>query len=106
MEPTTKSFLNIFSKVKDPRMETENKKHLLIDIIAICVSAVICKYETWEEIADYGEEKYEWLKTFLDLPNGPPSHDTLRRVFMLLDPREFNRCFLEWAEFLRERIEK
>ena len=58
----------------------------------------------WEEIADYGEEKLSWLKTFLKLPNGIPSHDTFRRVFMLLDPKEFNRCFLEWTQSIRSHF--
>lgn len=98
------SFLSIFSQLKDPRVENDNKKHLLIDIVTIAVCAVICKCETWEEIADYGEEKQDWFKTFLKLPEGIPSHDTFRRVFMLLDPKEFGRCFLDWTNSIRKTI--
>ena len=78
------SFLSIFSQLKDPRVDNDNKRHFLIDIVAIAVCAVICKCETWEEIAEYGELKEQWFKKFLKLPQGIPSHDTFRRVFMLL----------------------
>ncbi len=102
MEIIDTTFLKFFSQIQDPRVDNANKKHLLIDIIAITVCAVICGCGTWEEIADYGEEKETWLKSFLKLPNGIPSHDTFRRVFMILSPKEFNRCFLEWTSFFRK----
>lgn len=78
-------FLSIFDKVQDPRTNNHNKKHLLIGIISIAVCAVIYRCETWYEVAEYGVHKKDWLKGFLDLPNGIPSHDAFRRVFMLLD---------------------
>jgi hypothetical protein len=48
-------------------------------------------------MADFGRAKDDWFKTFLDLPHGIPSHDTFRRVFMLLDPQAFLECFLRWT---------
>ena len=91
------SFISIFSNLEDPRTDSEHKRHLLIDIIAIAVCAVICRCETWDEIAEFGEMKVSWFKKFLKLPNGIPSHDTFCRVFMLLSPSAFNQCFKEWV---------
>jgi hypothetical protein len=70
-----------FSKVSDPRVE-RTKEHKLIDIIAIAICAVICGAEGWTDIELFGKSKLAWLKTFLELPNGIPSHDTFGRVGM------------------------
>ncbi len=70
------SFLEHFANLKDPRIE-RSKEHLLKDIIAIAVLAVLGGAEGWIGIEAYGNAKYEWLKSFLELPNGIPSHDTL-----------------------------
>jgi predicted transposase YbfD/YdcC len=69
--------------------------------MAIC--AVLGGAESWEEIADYARSKLDWLETFLTLPGGVPSHDTFRRVFCLLNPRAFQRCFFAWMTALRQR---
>lgn len=74
-----------FSSVKDPRIQKKTR-HKLIDIIIITICAVICGADDWTEIEDYAKAKKEWLKTFLELPNGIPSHDTFGRVFSLLCP--------------------
>src|SRR5690349_22919442 len=74
-----------FDGLADPRV-TRQCDHRLIDILVIAVSAVIACAESWEDIELYGRSKQAWLKTFLALPNGIPSHDTFRRVFMLIDP--------------------
>jgi len=81
--------------IKDPRRE-HKKLHLLKDILVIAVCAAICGADNWEEIAEFGESKREWLATFLELENGIPSHDTFRRVFMLLDNIELKTLFIEW----------
>jgi hypothetical protein len=60
---------------------------LPIDVLVIAVCAVIACAEGWDDIALYGRSKLAWLRTFLELPNGIPSHDTFRRVFMLIDPK-------------------
>ena len=67
--------LDFFEDLEDPRRD-RCKKHLLLDIIAISVCGVICGCEAWEELEEYGKVKYDWLKTFLPLPNCIPSHDT------------------------------
>src|SRR3954468_22843599 len=76
--------------VEDPRCQGKIE-HRLIDILVIAVCAVIACAESWDDIALYGRSKLGWLRTFLDLPNGIPSHDTFRRVFMLIDPDAFER---------------
>jgi len=85
-----------FATLSDPRAE-RGKEHLLVDILTITLCAVICGADDWVAVATFGETKESWLRTFLALPNGIPSHDTFGRVFRVLDPDEFRRCFLEWV---------
>jgi predicted transposase YbfD/YdcC len=86
-----------FSELEDPRIE-RTKRHKLIDIITITICAVICGADGWKDIELYGQCKYKWLKKFLELPNGIPSHDTFARVFSLLNPEQLQQCFLRWVE--------
>lgn len=85
-----------FENVVDPRIE-RSKEHLLIDILTIAILAVICGADGWVAIASYGEAKADWLKTFLALPNGIPSHDTFSRVFARLEPEQLQSAFLSWV---------
>jgi predicted transposase YbfD/YdcC len=87
-----------FSNLPDPRTKEHKIEHKLIDIIFITVAAVICGAEDWNEIEEYGDEKQDWLKTILELPNGIPSHDTFNRVFSLIDPAALQQCFISWVE--------
>ena len=84
-----------FGEMKDPRVE-RSRQHKLIDIITIAICAVICGAETWVDIETYGRAKLDWLKQFLELPNGIPSHDTFARLFARLNPQQFQQCFLNW----------
>ena len=68
-----------------------------MDVLAIAVCAVLAHAESFEDTALYGRSKRAWLGRFLDLPGGIPSHDTFRRVLMLIDPGEFERGFLTWT---------
>lgn len=77
-----------FHDLDDPRVE-RTKRHQLIDIITITLLAIICGAEGWVSIETYGQAKYQWLKKFLELPNGIPSHDTFSRVFARLNPQQF-----------------
>lgn len=85
-----------FSKVEDPRID-RTKEHKLLDIIAIAICAVICGAEGWTDIENFGNSKLPWLKTFLELPNGIPSHDTFGRVFARIDAQQFQVAFYEWV---------
>src|ERR687883_261875 len=84
------------ASIEDPRCEWK-VEHRLLDILVIAVCAVLGAAETFEDIALHGRCKRAWLEGFLALPNGIPSHDTLRRVFMLIDPDAFERSFLAWV---------
>src|SRR5919205_496272 len=77
-----------FETVEDPRCEWK-VEHRLLDILVIAVCAVLGEAESFEDIALYGRCKEAWLRGFLALPNGIPSHDTFRRVFTLIDPGAF-----------------
>ena len=85
-----------FSTLGDPRCAGK-VEHRLIDVLVIMVCAVIAGAETFEDVALYGRCKQAWLRGFLELPGGIPSHDTFRRVLMLIDPDAFERCFMAWA---------
>jgi len=91
--PNDASILTHFASLEDPR-DQRGKEHLLLDIISIAICAVICGAESWTDIEEYGRAKVEWLQTFLALPNGIPSHDTVARVFARLDPEQMQHCFL------------
>ena len=84
-------------QISDPRIE-RTKRHKLIDVLVIAVCATICGAEAWTEMEEFGQAKEAWFRRFLELPNGIPSHDTFRRLFMLLKPTEFQRSFLSWVK--------
>ncbi len=89
----------------DPRMD-RTKDHHLLDIITIAICAVICGADSWVEVEAFGNAKLRWLRTFLALPNGIPSHDTFGRVFARLDPEQFQACFLAWVQAVAARTER
>ena len=91
------NIFNHFSAINDPRID-RTKEHSLINIIVIAICAVVCGADSFTEIEDFGNAAKDWLKTFLDLRNGIPSHDTFGRVFFLIDPEEFKQCFLSWIK--------
>jgi len=88
--------IKYFAELTDPRVE-RTREHLLQDIVFIAIAAVLCGAESWNDMEAYGKAKEPWLKTFLPLPNGIPSHDTFNRVFSMLDPEPLEACFLAWV---------
>jgi predicted transposase YbfD/YdcC len=85
-----------FGKLKDPRVR-RTRRHELMDIIALSICGVLAGADDWVSIVAFGKAKEPWLRQYLALPNGIPSHDTLGRVFGLLDPDQFEVCFSSWA---------
>jgi predicted transposase YbfD/YdcC len=100
-EPEIGSIAKHFSRVKDPRID-RTKRHRLLDIIIIAICGVICGADSWVDIELFGKTKIDWLKTFLRLPNGIPSHDTFGRVFAALNPEEFESSFMEWVQAINQ----
>lgn len=85
-----------FKQIDDPRRDHQ-KFHSLFEILVISICATICGAEHWTEIEEFGEAKKEWFGSVLSLENGIPSHDTFRRVFILLDNIELKELFIEWV---------
>ena len=88
-----------FRRLRDPR-RNHRKRHRLLDIIVTALCAVIAGANDWQQIATFAAQRREWLQTFLDLPNGTPSHDTFERVFIRLNPQAFLGCFQQWIKAL------
>ena len=99
--PTIATMSKYFGQVKDPRVE-RTKKHKLLDIMVISICGVICGGDSWTEIELFGKAKHDWLASFLELPNGIPSHDTFGRVFAALDPAQFEQAFVSWIQAVHQ----
>lgn len=90
-----------FSNLQDPR--SDNRSHLLLDIIIIAICAAICDADTWTDVELFGQSKEQWFRKFLELPHGIPSHDTFSRVFALIDTEQFQESFRDWIAAVEER---
>jgi predicted transposase YbfD/YdcC len=88
--------LSFFSDLEDPRVE-RTRRHRLLDIVGLTVCAVIAGADDWVHVEQFGRAKLDWLRTFLELPNGVPSHDTIGRVFAALDAGKFAEGFSAWV---------
>jgi len=95
MSKPTLAFADYFADLPDPRVD-RTKKHRLDDILVIALCAVVCGADGFEEIERFGRAREGWLRRFLALPNGIPSHDTFNRVLAALDRRQFAACFGRW----------
>jgi predicted transposase YbfD/YdcC len=100
----TTSLHNHFRWIPDPRTGN-NKKHNLLEVIILSVLAVLCGAESWYEMEEFGKEKEDFLRQLLPLENGIPSHDTINRVFMLINAELFERCFRAWTAELGRGLE-
>lgn len=93
-----------FADLTDPRIP-RSRRHDLLAIVTIAVCAVISGAETWVEVERWGRVKQAWLRTWLEVPNGIPSHDTFGRVFARIDPDQFEAGFLRWVHALAQTAE-
>lgn len=98
------SLADAFIVIHDPRID-RTKKHQLVDILIIALCATVCGVEGWEEIEIFAEERQDWFREFLELPNGIPSHDTMYRVFSRINPKELNAALVRWTEGLQQSVE-
>lgn len=94
---------SIFAQVEDPRIERA-KRHRLRDIIILAICGVLCGAEGWVEIEEFGKAKEAFFTESLGLPNGIPSHDTLGRVFSLIDPKQFEANFIQWVQGISQTV--
>src|SRR5665213_3390685 len=92
----TASILEYFAGVIDPRID-RTRLHPLASILTLSLCAVISGADSFVAIERFGDAREDWLKTFIDLPNGIPSHDTLGRIFAFLDPKALEEAFRAWA---------
>jgi len=95
--PRPKPLIEYFEGLADPRMD-RTRDHKLVDILVIGLCSLLTGGEGFTDMEVFGKAKYEWLKTFLELPNGIPSHDTFNRVFSTIDPYAFLECFVQWVQ--------
>jgi predicted transposase YbfD/YdcC len=103
MSNSALTFKRHFARLQDPRRNCR-KRHRLLDIIVIAICGVICGSDTWQEIEVFGRGREAWLRRFLALPHGIPSHDTMQRVFERLNPRVFQACLRQWVQALAETL--
>jgi len=96
--------LRHFGELQDPRLP-RTRRHLLADIVLIAIAAILSGAEGWDDMERYGKAKRDWLKSFLALPFGIPSHDTFNRVFQALDPAELEQHFLDWVSAIAQRTQ-
>ncbi len=90
--------LRFFRSIQDPR--SANARHWLSDLLTVAILAVLCGARGWAAVETWGLGNREWLAAFLQLPHGIPSHDPFDRVFGMIDPLKFERCFMDWTAAL------
>lgn len=104
MEICLETLKDCFAELPDPRV-VERTSHSLVDILFLTLCAVICGMDDWESIEVWGEVRLDWLRQFVPLENGIPSHDTIARVFSALDSKQFQASFLRWMSSLCPSLE-
>lgn len=95
--PKPKPLIECFEGLPDPRMD-RTRRHKLVDILVMGLVSLLTGGESFTDMEDFCQVRLDWFKTFLELPNGIPSHDTFNRVFSALDPHAFLACFGTWVE--------
>jgi predicted transposase YbfD/YdcC len=92
-----------FGDLKDPR--SRSPEYALSELLVVAIAAILSGADSWVGIATWGEAKIEWLRQYLTLANGVPSHDTFGRVFAMLDAKHFEACFVRWVGGLCRGLE-
>lgn len=92
---TLHSLADHFADLPDPRLDRQ-KRHELVDIIVLTICSILAGGKTWTDVERFGQSRVDWFRTFLKLPNGIPSHDTIGRFFSLLNAAEFEKRFEAW----------
>lgn len=92
-----------FENLTDPRIE-RTQRHELFDLVVVALCGTIAGADSWADIERFGKERLTWLRTFLPLVNGVPSHDTFGRVFSLLDPAQLVACIQQWLDDVGRQI--
>jgi len=95
--PKPKPLIECFEGLPDPRMD-RTRRHKLVDILVIGLASLLTGGEGFTDMESFGRARLDWLKTFLKLPSGIPSHDTFNRVFSAIDPHAFLNCFATWVQ--------
>ena len=99
----SKSIMEIFEELPEPRRGNAIR-HKLLDVITIGILAIICGYDDYTEMELFGQMREQWLRKFLELPGGIPSHDTFGDIFAAINPMRFHECFAQWVQGVREKI--
>jgi hypothetical protein len=94
------TLLEAFAELPDPR--ASNKRYCLPDMVFTAVCMVLCGAEDWKMVESLGKTKLVWLRQFIGLPHGIPSHDTFSRVFARLKPEAFQHCFVTWVRAMAQ----
>jgi predicted transposase YbfD/YdcC len=92
----TKTLVECLQTLDDPR-SGNGTRHDLIEVLVIAICAIFADVEGFEDMAEWARHKEDWLKRFLRLKNGIPSHDTFNRIFRILDPKQFEQVFRLWV---------
>ena len=100
----SRSLIEILGDVEDPRRGNAIR-HNLVEILAIALLASLCDCTHYTEMELFGIEREEWLRGFLTLENGIPSHDTFGDVFAAIDPEQMRQCLMEWVASIRQKIQ-
>ena len=98
-----RSIASHFAALEDPRSSTQSR-HKLIEMLVIAIAATLSGADGWVGVETFARAKEAWLRSFLELPEGIPSHDTFGRVFGLINPEQFAACFRRWSEAVAELI--
>lgn len=97
--------ITLIEQIPDPRIE-RCKRHPLVSMVFVALIATLSGADNWVEVAEIGEVLEDWIKLYVKLPNGIPSHDTFGRTFALIDSRRFNQLLMDFSEVMRERVDK